>query len=291
MCLKRKMARVEETYLHAWNVTPERLCAGRQEKWVVLTPDRQKWGLAFTEIGLEFWVKRDVALVVAKKIELDLIRAGTGQIEVIERVSVRRNRGRVSDAVGVLPDRRLRRKERAKRRAIGFGRVLPVRPDRVPTVAQPFFIGIAVLRDNCRDALWMVRNDAKSGRRAVVEYIDREPREPNHFGEAVDHAGQMIEGVGKVRGHRHIRAAEARQVGRDEPKAVGEHRNEIAEHVARGRKAMQQQENGSVCGAGLTVKHLEAVDVSGLVFDDGHGTFLPETAACRGQVVELAGIF
>ena len=89
MRLKRKMARVEETYLRAWNVTPERLGAGRQEKWVVLAPDRQKWGLAFTEIGLEFRVKRDVTLVVAKKIELDLIRAGTGQIEVIERVSVR----------------------------------------------------------------------------------------------------------------------------------------------------------------------------------------------------------
>src|SRR5580698_3164212 len=289
--LQREVAGVEKANDGVGNVAFESLGAPRKKEGVVLAPRREEGRLVRAEIGLEGRIQRDVGLIVPEQIELHVVGAGASEIVVVERISVRRDMCRVGRAVRILPDRRLGLEKGAQGVSIGRRSVLPIGADRIPALAQPFFVGIAVLRNDRRDALRMLRHDAKPGWRAVVEDIDREPREPNHLGEAVDHAGQMIEGVSKVPGRRHIRAAEARQVGRDEPKAVGEHRNEIAEHVARGRKAMQQQKHGSVCGTRLTVKDLEAVDVSGLVFDDGHGTFFLETAACHGLVVELAGIF
>ena len=42
--------------------------------------------------------------------------------------------------------------------------------------------------------------------------------------------------------------------------AVGKQRNEVAEHVGGGRKAMQEQHGGSVRIAGFAVENLAAID-------------------------------
>ena len=55
------------------------------------------------EIGLEGRIERDVALVITEQVELHFGRSGSAHVEGIERVSVRRNSGRVGHAVGVLP--------------------------------------------------------------------------------------------------------------------------------------------------------------------------------------------
>src|SRR5258705_3087664 len=93
VCLKRKVAGVEESHFRAWNVALERLCARRQEERVVLAPNRQEGRLVLAEVLLKSRIKRDVALVVAKQVQLDLIGAGAGQIEVVERIAVRRHTG------------------------------------------------------------------------------------------------------------------------------------------------------------------------------------------------------
>src|SRR5262245_34489364 len=108
MCLEGKVAGVEEAHVSGWNVSLERLGARRQEKRVVLAPSCQKRRLVFAKIGLEFWIQSDVALVVAEQVELHFISARSCEIKVVERIPIRRNRGRVGDAVGVLPDRCLR---------------------------------------------------------------------------------------------------------------------------------------------------------------------------------------
>ncbi len=93
------------------DIALERFRARRQEEGIVAAPDGQKARLVRAEVGLEFRIDGDVALVVAEEIELDLVRARTLEIMVVERVSIRGDQGRVRHAVGVLPDRRLRRKE------------------------------------------------------------------------------------------------------------------------------------------------------------------------------------
>src|ERR1700704_3309614 len=123
--------------------------------------------------GMSRRIERDVALVVAEQIELDLIGAGARQIEVVERQSVGRDRRLVSHAMGILPSRRFRREEGAERRAIGLRRLLPVSSNWVPALAQPFFVGVAILRDDCGDAVGMFDSDPKACRRAIVEDIDR----------------------------------------------------------------------------------------------------------------------
>src|SRR5262249_16223963 len=103
--LEGEVAGVEEAHVSAWNVTLERLGTRRQEKRIVLAPSRQKWRPMLAKIGLEFGIQRDVAPVVAEEVELHFISARSCEIKVVERIPVRRNRGRVGDAVGVLPDR------------------------------------------------------------------------------------------------------------------------------------------------------------------------------------------
>jgi hypothetical protein len=78
----------------------------------------------------------------------------------------------------------------------------------------------------------MLRRDTEPCAGTIVEDIDRESHEPGRLGEAIDNAGQMIKGVGKVGALGHIRAAKAREVRSHEAKAVGKQRNEIPEHVA-----------------------------------------------------------
>src|SRR4029077_4747193 len=124
--LEGEVAGVEEAHVSVWNVTLERLGARRQEKRIVFPPSCQKRRLVLAKIGLEFGIQRDVALVVAEQVELHFISARSSEIEVVERIPVRGNGGRVGDAVGVLPDRCLGREKGAQGCAVCFGRVLTV---------------------------------------------------------------------------------------------------------------------------------------------------------------------
>jgi len=108
-----------------------------------------------SEILLEARVKRHVSLVVTEQVELWLVCAPPGQVEIIERVSVGRNSCRIGDAVRVLPNGRLGLEESAEGVAVRLRWVLPIGPDRVPAVAQPFLVGVAVLGDDGGYAFWM----------------------------------------------------------------------------------------------------------------------------------------
>ena len=60
----------------------------------------------------------DVALVIAEEIELHFISTGTGQIEVVEVLSVRRHDGLIGYALRVLPAGCLWREEGAERLSV-----------------------------------------------------------------------------------------------------------------------------------------------------------------------------
>src|SRR5436190_13215624 len=154
--LQRKMPRIEEADDRVRDIAFEGLGACRKEKRVVLPPYRQKGRPMGAEIPLEGRIQCDVALVVAEQVELHLIGARPGEVEIVERVPVRRYYGWIGNAVGILPDRRLGLEEGAKRLAVGRRSVLPIGPDRVPAVAQPLLIGVAILRDDRRDPLGML---------------------------------------------------------------------------------------------------------------------------------------
>src|SRR5262249_58424213 len=92
-------------------------------------------------------------------------------------------------AGGMWPGGRGGGGEAARGLGVGGGGAPPIGPDGLPAVAQPLLIGIAVLRDDCRDALGMPGGDAKSRGGAVVEDVEHEEGEPDRLGEAVDDVG------------------------------------------------------------------------------------------------------
>ena len=116
MVLEREVTRVEEATSASGMSRLKRLGAGRQEEGVVLAPDRQKARLVRAEVVLEFRIQRDVALVVAEEIELDLVGAGARQIDSCRansrqgrRRSRRTRRGciaRASSPASGMPQRR-----------------------------------------------------------------------------------------------------------------------------------------------------------------------------------------
>ena len=83
------MTRFEQMDLGIRIVLPECLGADGQEKWIVLAPHGQQRRPLRTEILLEFGLERDIALVVAEQIELDLVIAGSGKERGIESPGIR----------------------------------------------------------------------------------------------------------------------------------------------------------------------------------------------------------
>src|SRR5271156_2211374 len=82
MSLQREMSGIEEPHARIRHVALERLGARRQEERIVLAPHREAGRLVRAEVALEGRVERDVALVVAEQVELQLMRAGAGEIEI-----------------------------------------------------------------------------------------------------------------------------------------------------------------------------------------------------------------
>src|SRR5262245_33491136 len=135
MCFQREVSGIEEADDRIGNVALELFRTRRQEERIVLAPYREERRLAGAEVILEGRVERDVTLVVAEQVQLDLIGTGARQIEVVQRLTVRGNCHAVGHAMGILPTRRLGSEEGAKSVAVGLRRLLPIGADRVPAIA------------------------------------------------------------------------------------------------------------------------------------------------------------
>src|SRR3989475_11655260 len=120
MRLQGEVAGVEEADDRAGDVAPERLRTGRQEEGIVLAPYSQERQPVRAEVILESRVQCHVALVVAEQVQLDLIGARARQIEVVERLTIRRNSPLVGHAVGILPARHFGSEEGAERVPVGL---------------------------------------------------------------------------------------------------------------------------------------------------------------------------
>jgi hypothetical protein len=116
----------------------------------------------------------------------------------------------------------------------------------------------------------MSDREAETSRRAIVEDIDCEALKSDHFSETVDSPRDIVEGVAELGPFRHVRLTKPGQIGRNHMKSVGELRDQIAEHVACSRKAVQQKECRSVRKTGLPVEDFDAVDGYAPVSDLSH---------------------
>jgi hypothetical protein len=111
-------------------------------------------------------------------------------------------------------------------------------------------------------------------RRTVVKDIDREAVEADDLGKAVDHVRNTVERVTEFLPRRHIGLAEAGKVRRDDMKSISNERDQVTEHVARAREAVQQQELRRIGRPCLAIENLEAIDIDRAVSDRSHGILL-----------------
>src|SRR5437879_2889287 len=137
---------------------------------------------------LERRIQGHVAPVVAEKVKLHFISAGTRQVKIIEVLAIRRYHRLVGNAVRVLPASRLRSEEGAERLSVRLRRVLPIGLDRTPALAEAFLVGVAVLGDNAGDPLGVTDGEPETRRRAVIKDVHGKPIEADDLGKAVDHA-------------------------------------------------------------------------------------------------------
>ena len=130
-----------------------------------------------------------------------------------------------------------------------FGRGLaPVALDGSPGVAETFFVGVAVLRDDGGDALGMRHGEAEAGGGAVVEDVEGVAREVEGVGEGDDGFRECVEGVFVVALGGDFGEAEAGEVGSDDAVTVGEARDEFAILEGRCGEAVEEKHDGRVGG-------------------------------------------
>src|SRR5262249_39288693 len=141
-------------------------------------------------------------------------------------------------------------------------------------VAEAFLVGVAVLRNDRGYPPGMTDSQAEAGGRAVIEHVHRKPIKADDFGETVDHAGDVVERVTEFFPRRHVGLTEPGKVRRDHMKSVSKKRDQVAEHVTRAGKAMQEQQLGGAGRSRFAIEQLETVDIGRAISDRRHQTLL-----------------
>ncbi len=113
---------------------------------------------------------------------------------------------------------------------------------------------------------------AETGGRAIVEYVHGKPVEADFFRKAIDNVRDVVEGVLEGVARWHIAAAEPGQIRRHDMERAGEQGNEVAEHMAGTRKAVQKKQLRRAGRAGLAIEHFQAIDVGRAISDGSHET-------------------
>ena len=153
--------------------------------------------------------------------------------------------------------------------AVSCGTVGPVGLDRIPELAESLLIRVAVLYDQCRDALRMPERQTVTDRCAVVLHVQRVAIDTELIQETVHQLGEAGEAVLELVTVRRGAVTERWIVGRDHPVAVSERRNQVAEHVRRGGKAVQQEHRRCICRAGLAIEDVYSIDFDRAIAGDG----------------------
>src|SRR5262249_16214403 len=213
--------------------------------------------LEHAEVFLERRIKCDVALVIAEEIELHFIRTGAGQIEIVKVLTVRRHYRRVRYTVRVLPTGRLGREKDAESVSVRLRWVLPIGPEWSPAITETLLVGVTVLRDDCRDPLRVADGEPEPDRRAVVKDVHCKPIEADDLGKTVDYTSDIVERITELLSCWHVGLTESRKVRCDDAKSVGKERDQVTEHVACAREAVQQKQLRRIGWGRLARENLE----------------------------------
>jgi hypothetical protein len=164
--------------------------------------------------------------------------------------------------------------------AVLLGGVFPVGLHRGPARAEALDISIAVLGDERSDAVRKAQGDAQPGGRPVIKNIDRKFLQADLLHEIPHDLRDVLEGVMKGVVSRCIGKSKAWQVRGYDMEVARQLRNQIAKHVARGGKAMEQKHGWLLRITRFAIENLKAVHEVRLIGYRGriHG-------GCGGRVL------
>ena len=261
------MPGIEQVKLDILQVPLVRFGPGRREDLIVPAPDDKCRRLVFPEILLPLGIQGGVAPVAQEHVELDLVVPLSVEQVLVVGPAVRADGRHVLHPVGVLPLRGVRFQEPTQGvTPLRAGRLFPIRLDRFPeVVVEPLFIGVPVLHHQGGHAGRVLNGEPVTDRGTVILHVQGVSRQPGLLDELVDHVGHLVEGVGEGVPRRHRALAEPGIVGGDDMVPVRQCRDQVAEHVRAGGKAVQQEHNGRVLRAGLPVEDVEIADLDHFV--------------------------
>ncbi len=111
----------------------------------------------------------------------------------------------------------------------------------------------------------------KPGWRAIIHDIERVAFGAQLFEETGDDIRESGKAVFEFAGRRHCRQTEPRKVGRDHMIVVGKRWDEVAVHVRRAWKTVQQHHDMGAFLSSLAVEYFHAFNAGGSVMGDGPG--------------------
>src|ERR1700757_117927 len=117
----------------------------------------------------------------------------------------------------VLPLRSLQTDKPAKRLPVGWGRLLPIFLDRVPSVAQALHITVSVLGDDRRNPFGVGYGQTETGGRAIIEHVGDISLQIQCLHKSVNRHSQIVEGVSVLPLGWHLGKSKTRQIRRDHP--------------------------------------------------------------------------
>ena len=137
--------------------------------------------------------------------------------------------------------------------------------ESVPGAGEADLIGVRVLNDQPVERFRVAHHNPEADRAAVV--LNEEPVviEAPVLQERLDDFGEPVEGVGEGCRIGHVAVAESRIVGRNHVEASGQRRDQVAVLMGGCGKPVQQDQFRAAGIAGLTVRDVESVHLSGPV--------------------------
>ena len=132
--------------------------------------------------------------------------------------------------------------------AVLGGPVRPVLAQGGPPALRLPGVQRRVLHDDRGQSFGVPQREPESDRRAEVHHVDRELVDSELLEQAVDHVGQVVEGVAERGPVRHRAVAERGIVRGDDAVGVREPGDQVAEHARGGGEAVQQEHDGPLSG-------------------------------------------
>src|SRR5258708_634384 len=176
VCFQREMPGIEKLNLRARYVFPIRFGPCRNEKRIVLAPDRKQRGLRLAEIFLEFRIELYVRRIVQEQIELNFFVTRALEEDCIQCVRLRRNTFRIGYPMNVLPARSSRGQNTLAEYVPILRRLFsPILSNWVPGVTEPFLVCIPVLRNDRGYPLPLCHPQPQPARPSPVKHVHPVP--------------------------------------------------------------------------------------------------------------------